>query len=361
MKKYLIPLFLVFFVACSTQKKDGYKISGEIIGKTPALAYLKTVDEGKDVVIDSSGFKNGKFTFEGVVELPEMYYIAIGDEKTNRFFVENAEIFVKANIDSLSKATIDGSKTQDQYLAYLTAANAFDMELMKTYNQMKSTEDEALGKSLVMKLDSLYNAKTAFTKTYVKANTSSVVAPFLISRSLIYYLELEELEEYVNLLDTQLSSSVYTKALVKRVELLRNLQPGMPAPEFTQNNTKGEAVSLSDFKGKYLLIDFWASWCGPCRRANPEVLRVYNKYKGKNFTILGISMDENKEAWLKAIEDDKLEWEQVSTLEGWKNPVGKLYAVNGIPHAVLIDAEGNIVKRGIQAEDLDELLKDLLK
>lgn len=361
MKKYLIPLFLVFFAACSTQKKDGYKISGEIMGKTPALAYLKTADEGKEVIIDSSDFKNGKFTFEGVVELPEMYYITIGNNKTNRFFVENAEIFVKANIDSLSKAEIKGSKTHDQYLAYLDAANVFDIEMMKIYNQMKSIEDEVLGKTLATKLDSLYDAKIAFTQTYVKANTSSVVAPFLISRSLIYYLELKELEEYVNLLDTEISNSIYTKTLVKRIDLLRNLQPGMLAPEFTQNNTKGEPVSLSDFKGKYLLIDFWASWCGPCRRANPEVVKVYNKYKNKNFTILGISMDDNKDAWLKAIDDDKLTWEQVSTLEGWKNPVGKLYAVNSIPHAVLIDAEGKIVKRGVHAEELEELLKDLLK
>lgn len=362
MKKYLIPLFLIFFVACSTHKQDGYKISGEITGEIPEeLVFLKTQKDNKEVTLDSSKFVDGKFLFSGKVELPEMYYITIGNQNPIPLFVENTLITIKANIDSLSKAEIVGSKINDKYLAYQTASLVFNAEMMKIYNQMKSTEDENLINDFNSKLDSLYEAKISFTKAYVKDNGNSVIAPFLISKRLIYSLELKELEELTNIIAPEIKNSVYTKTLIERIELLRKLQAGMPAPEFTQNNTVGKPVSLTDFRGKYLLIDFWASWCGPCRRANPTVVKVYKKYSKKNFTVLGISMDDNKENWLKAIEDDGLIWEQVSTLEGWKNPVGKLYGVNSIPHAILIDPDGKIVKRGVHAEELDEILKDLLK
>jgi peroxiredoxin len=187
-----------------------------------------------------------------------------------------------------------------------------------------------------------------------------VLAAYIIRYELVYSVDLADLEELTNALSPELKENKYAIELYSRIELLRKLQPGMPAPEFTQNDVNENPVNLASFKGKYVLIDFWASWCNPCRDANPTVVAMYNKYSKNNFTILGVSMDSKKDKWLDAIQADGLKWTQVSSLEGWENPVGKLYAVNSIPHAVLIGPDGKIIKTGVRANELDDLLGSLL-
>ncbi len=361
MKKILIPFILLVFVACSSQKKESFTINGKIKGKTPALVYLKTYKDGKEVIIDSCEFINGSFTFTGSVALPEMYQIQIGRRQAIAVFVENSEINIVANIDSLQNVQVNGSDIHNKYISYKGASAVFNTAMMKVYNQLKLANNEELATKLSKQLDSLYLAQTDFTKTYVKSNNKSVIAPYLINRVLVHSLNLAELEELTDTLSLEIKNSKYTKALLKRVDLLRNLQAGKPAPTFTQNDTAGNPISLSDFKGKFVLIDFWASWCQPCRRANPTMVKVFNKYKNKNFTILGISMDSDKDAWLKAIANDKLAWTHISSLTGWNNPVGKTYGVNSIPHGILINPDGIIVKRNIHPDELDETLSELLK
>lgn len=130
--------------------------------------------------------------------------------------------------------------------------------------------------------------------------------------------------------------------------------------DFTQNDINGKAVKLSDFKGKYVLLDFWASWCGPCRAENPNVLKAYNQYKDKNFTILGVSLDEKGDAWQKAIKDDALPWMQVSDLKGWQNEASSKYGISGIPANFLINPEGIIIAKDLRGEDLETKLAEVL-
>lgn len=358
--KKLIPVLLVLFAACSTPPSDGYILNGKINGKTPAKIFLQEYYDGKMLTIDSSEFINGEFHFEGTVDFPQRFFLKVGDKKPMQFFIENSEITITGNIDSLRNLNFEGSTIHDKFMQFNKLAGAFDNKLNKVHKKFKKEHNKELSKILENKLDSIFEAKTNFIKEYIKTNGNCVLAPFLINQNLIYTIELDELEELTNSISPDLKDSKYTQKLIKRISLLRTLQPGNPAPLFTQNDTKDNPVNLSDFKGKYLLIDFWASWCGPCRRANPTIVETYNKYKNKNFTILGISLDGDKSKWLGAIEKDNLTWTHVSTLEGWANPVSKQYGVASIPHAILIDPEGNIVKRGIHAEDLDELLSGLL-
>ncbi|HAM98043.1 MAG TPA: hypothetical protein DCQ26_05490 [Marinilabiliales bacterium] len=361
MNRFLI-LTLAAMGACSGPKTDQFVINGKITGTQPEKVYLKIYKDKKMNVIDSSEVTAGTFKFMGKVDFPDQYFIQFGSTQNQIvLFVENSPIEVVANLDSIQATTIKGSKVNDEYEALQESKSELNNQMELVYADFKAATDLALKKELEKKLDSLDLVAVGLSKIYIREHPQSILSPFIINREIVYYLELEELEELVNGLDSSLHEYAHTKNLKQRVDLLRTLQPGMLAPEFAQNDTAGNPVNLSDFKGKYLLIDFWASWCGPCRRANPTVVAVYQKFEAKGFAILGISMDKDREKWLQAIAKDGLVWKQVSTLEGWDNPVGKLYGVNSIPHAILIDPDGKIVKRGLHADELDALLSGLIK
>src|SRR5882757_7282729 len=170
-----------------------------------------------------------------------------------------------------------------------------------------------------------------------------------------------ELDSLYNTLSPALKGTETAANFQKALEPLKHTAPGTMAPDFTQNDANGVPVKLSSFRGKYVLVDFWASWCGPCREENPNVVRVYNKYKDKNFTILGVSLDkaEGRANWLAAIKSDGLNWTQVSDLKFWSNQVAALYYVSSIPANFLIDPSGKIIAKDLRGDDLDDKLKEV--
>jgi peroxiredoxin len=197
--------------------------------------------------------------------------------------------------------------------------------------------------------------------SFVRKHPNSSVALFAVKQYAGWDIDAAKVEPLFNMLPASAKALPSAKALKDRIDIARKTGIGNYAMDFTQNDTLGKPVSLSSFKGKYVLVDFWASWCGPCRRENPNVVKVFNKYKDRNFTILSVSLDrpDAKDKWLAAIHKDNLTWTHVSDLKYWDNAVAKQYGIRAIPQNLLLDPQGKIIAKNLRGEDLDAKLTDV--
>ena len=363
MRNFLLLALLVGFFACT--KTPSYEVKVKLTA-AEGKAFLYRRAKGEWVKMDSSELKNGEYLFKGSVKYPEVYYLNIGSKKDRLpFFLENSPISISGSSDSIVKAKISGSETQNELQKLQEKLDAMDKQAMVVYNQ--AMESAKLGEKV--KSDSLMKlANDAFAKIdqeqkdYIKLNPASFVSPYLLSQ--VYYdMEADVLEGFLSGLDPKLDSVPILVSLKERVLKLKTIAVGQIAPDFTMNDTAGNPVKLSDIysKNSYTLIDFWASWCGPCRRENPNVVATFNSYKSKGFGVFGVSLDSNKDKWLKAISDDQLTWPHVSDLKYWKNEAAALYAINSIPSNLLVDKTGKIIGRNLREEKLREKMAELLK
>lgn len=363
MRNLVIIAILVVAGLTSCGPKNQYKIAGTINGIDTGTIYLQKREAGEWKVVDSAELVSGTFNFLGTIGSPELWYLTVKNAKVYvPLFVENSDITVDILADSLEGTTIKGSLSQGVYENYLNQMKPIEKEMNDVYQDYmnaRNAEDEAG----MAKADSMYEAVEAKQKqqilSFAMENPASVVAPYLMYRN-AYMFELTDLEAAALAIDTTLNASTYMQELVKTVDILKAVQIGQPAPGFTQADTSGNPLALSSLKGNVLLVDFWASWCGPCRAENPNVVDAYKKYHDKGFDILGVSLDKDRGKWLEAIQADGLTWYQVSDLKYWNNEVSTLYGVRSIPSNVLIDKDGIIIARNLRGEDLLNKLAELL-
>ena len=363
MKQFILILFIVSLFSC--RQTPMYNLNVRLDG-AEGKAYLSQRIKGEWVKLDSAEMINGEYSFKGSVKNPDLYYFGLGNNSDRLvLFIENSNISIVGRADSLLSAKVSGSSVQDEYMALQSKLNDLDGKGTELYKQSKEKAKEGLkvlADSLMALSDQVFLGIENQQKDYIKANPASWISPFLLGQ--VYYeMDADVLGGFLSGLDSRLDSTNAVLALKDRVDKLKLVAIGQPAPDFIMNDQDGNPVKLSDIcsKNSFTLIDFWASWCGPCRRENPNVVLVYNKYKSKGFGVLGVSLDNDKEKWVKTIADDKLTWNHVSDLKKWKNEAAILYSVNSIPSNFLVDQAGKIVGRNLRELKLGETIDALLK
>lgn len=313
------------------------------------------------ITIDSSRITNGKFSFKGTINYPEVYYITIPATKSSvPFFIEPAGITVNINIKDINKTKIIGSKIQTEYDRYLDQVDQYNAKIRENY-QLYNAAMEVKDPVKAHYYDSLTNAidqeREQFSKKYALENNKSWISPYIVYRNSWSY-DMKDLEKSLDNFDTTLSHSVYVGFLKTYLSTLKRVAVGQRFVPFTMPDSSGVPVALASLVGKgYLLVDFWASWCAPCRQENPNVVALYKLYHDKGFDILGVSFDSNRDRWLKAIKDDGLDWYQVSDLAGWDNKAAKLYGIRSIPSNMIIDPSGVIIAKNVLGDDLKKQLE----
>ncbi len=353
-----------------------YTLKGSVANlNEPAKAYLVYSSDTGNVTL-SSLIKNGSFQFIGHAEDPlaaalVIDHQGIGLQELSRsknpdyisIYLEAGTIQL-ASADSIKKASITGSKLSIDYQVLTIALKPFNDKLLALYAESDAIPEENRNKPEVQtdlnkKYEAIQLEQNKVLAEFIKSHPTSLVSMDALKMYYAIYSDMTEREALFNTLSETVKKSSPGKAYSDLLSSAKFTDVEARAAEFVQNDADGKPVSLSSFKGKYVLLDFWASWCGPCRQENPAIVKAFKQFKDKNFTVLGVSLDNKKEAWLKAITKDKLEWTHVSDLKGWNNEVAELYGIKSIPQNFLLDPTGKIIAKNLRGEELAQKLEEI--
>lgn len=354
MKKVIIGILA--FLSFSQIQAQKLQINGDI-KNLPDGTTVSLIDGMANKVVDSAKMVDGKFKLSNQVNEPGIYVLSFSALQAKiPVFVDNDQLTITGDIKQPTTLEYKGSPTQDLYMVYMKALTPKIESLYGTkalQGNAASNIKDSLSKQVQAKEADLTTAVT----NLLKANNNSPVSTlFLIqTTNFVPYIK-DNIADLYAILEGPAKKGQLAELIEKSVQSATIGKVGTVLPEFKQNDENGKSVNLSSLRGKYVLIDFWASWCGPCRAENPNVVKAFNAFKSKGFTILGVSLDQDKAKWLDAIKKDGLTWTHVSDLKFWNNAVAQQFGIQSIPANFLIDRNGVIIAKDLRGEDLERFL-----
>ncbi len=376
--RLLFIIVMTALLSCNAKNNEGrYSIAGTIQNSENKKLVLQEVPfDGKEIItLDSVTLKkDGKYNFNFISKTEGLYILAIENDTLHNFSIvfvnDEKNIQINADPGKMETYTIKGSNTSASLLTFLKEYKSKDIGIFETMNKLAELQNSNGAGAAIDTLQKERNNKIADLNTFTQNAINNAS-----NASMIYYLlglSMRSMEtSQVLALAKAAAEKTKSEALVNFAtslgnQIQTNVKPGaiaigQPAPEIALSDPKGKIITLSSFKGKYVLVDFWASWCGPCRGENPNVVQAYEKFKKKNFTVLGVSLDESKEDWEDAIKADNLNWQHISDLKKWESTVVSTYKIEGIPYNVLVDPNGIVIATELRGPALEETLKKFIK
>lgn len=365
MKNLIIGLALIGWLTACTS--NSYKITGKLEGEPSGNAYLKKLDKNGVVSVDTAEVVKGAFTFEGKADTAQVYLVYFEQQKFPIvLFLDNSKISITANQEKMEEAVIEGSKFTDLFTTFKKEIphKEESEKLNQDFYQAQMKGDQAALESLMADMEKINTDQQKYVVNFIKSNSTNVVGAFLVL-DMMNALSSEELDSVSTNLNNSLKNHPYVQLFNERLEMVKKqkeleaaLEIGKVAPAITLNDINGKSVSLESFRGKYVFVDFWTAGCRPCREENPVLKTVYERFGGKDFEIVSISLDRSEEDWKNAVKEDGLYW---TLLQDPTGQIAQVYGVQAIPNTWLLNPNGEIIEKQIRGNELMQKLETLLE